>query len=265
MSETALGALQGWMQDAILAGGADPDLVAERISGDEQLAAAERLAIYARGYRGRLLETLRAEYPALRLLAGDTVFDLFAGSYVESTPPNDPRLQVYGLGFADHLEATRPAGDGALSRLPAELARLERARAEVQRAQGVERLTPLRLTADAALLPDLRLRLPDSVRLLRLGFDFTSLLAAADKGETAGVPGQADSPTIVFRTGYRIGMRVIEPGRFAFLEALGADGTEVHEAAAEAALRTGAQTGAMLADLALWLPLAGGEGLVAAA
>ena len=40
-------------------------------------------------------------------------------------------------------------------------------------------------------------------------------------------------------------------------------GADVQEAAADAASRSGSDTGAMLADLALWLPLAGGEGLVA--
>ena len=77
------------------------------------------------------------------------------------------------------------------------------------------------------------------------------------------MPKERDSPTIVFRTGHRIATRVVEPARFAFLEALGEGGADVQEAAAHAASRSGSDTGAMLADLALWLPLAGGEGLVA--
>ena len=75
------------MQDSILAGSADQALVAERIAGDDRLAAGDRLAIYARAYRARLVETLRGEYPALRLLVGDTVFDLFAADYVAASPP----------------------------------------------------------------------------------------------------------------------------------------------------------------------------------
>jgi hypothetical protein len=265
MAEAALPALQGWMQDAILAGSADPALVAERIAGDGRLAAEDRLAIYARAYRARLLETLRGEYPALRLLVGDTVFDLFAADYVAASPPADPRLQAFGSGFAGHLAATRPDGGSNLSALPAELARLERARAEVQRAEGVERLGPIRLSADAALLPGLRLRLPDSVRLLCLGFDFTVLLDAADKGEAGTVPDQVEAPTILFRHGYRVRTRRVDRWRFAFLEQLGAEGAEIQEAAAKAADACGRDIGALLADLALWLPLAGAEGLVAPA
>jgi hypothetical protein len=265
MAESGLAELQGWMQDSILAGSADPALIAERIAGDGRLGGEDRLAIYARAYRARLLETLRAEYPALRLLVGDTVFDLFAADYVAASPPRDPRLQVFGAGFADHLAATRPEGEGSLSALPAELARLERARSEVQRAAGVERLGPVRLSADAALLPGLRLRLPDSVRLLLLNFDFTDLLEAADKGGPALVPREAAAPTIVFRHGYRVRTRRIERWQLAFLERLGDEGDEVQSAAATAADSCAGDTGALLADLAMWLPLAAADGLVAPA
>ena len=60
-----------------------------RIDGDERLGPEGRFAIYAGGYRSRLSETLREDYPALRLLVGDTVFDLFA-AWLYRRPPAAP-------------------------------------------------------------------------------------------------------------------------------------------------------------------------------
>ena len=91
-----------------------------------RLGPQGRFAIYAGGYRSRLLETLRDDFPALRRLVGETVFDLFAHGYIAARPSRHFSLYDYGAGFADHLEATRPeAGGGPLAALPAAVARLE--------------------------------------------------------------------------------------------------------------------------------------------
>jgi hypothetical protein len=253
------------MLEAIVAGSAASEAVRARIVGDARLGPEGRFAIYAGGYRSRLTETLRDEYPALRLLVGDTVFDLFAKSYIAARAPRHFSLYDYGAGFADHLEATRPKeGGGPLAALPAAVARLERARAEVQRAEGLERGPGLPLMADCALLPGLRLKLPDSVRLLRLGFDLLPLVEAADQGGKAVVPEPRESLIAVARSLYRVRLHRLEPWHLAWLEAIGAEGAEVHEAAAAAARSSGRDGGAVLADLVLWLPAAASLGLVTA-
>jgi hypothetical protein len=254
------------MLDSIVSGSATREAVHARIAGDARLGPEGRFAIYAGGYRSRLTETLRDDYPALRLLVGDTVFDLFAAGYIAARTPRHFSLYDYGVGFADHLEATRPkAGGGPLAALPAAVARLERARSEVQRAEGVERSAGPLLMADAAMLPGLRLRLPDSVRLLRLGFDLLPLIEAADQGGKAVVPEQRESLIAVARSLYRVRLHRLEPWHHAWLEAVGAEGAEVHEAAAAAARASGRDGGALLADLVLWLPAAASLGLVTAA
>ena len=259
----ALAELQGWMLDGIRAGTAEG--IAERIAGDARLGPQGRFAIYAGGYRSRLLETLRDDFPALRRLVGETVFDLFAHGYIAARPPRHFSLYDYGAGFADHLEATRPeAGGGPLAALPAAVARLERARSEVQRAEGVERDRGLQ-TANAAMRPGLRLRLPDSVRLLRLDFDLLPLIEASERGEKAVVPEPRASLIAVARSGYRVRLHPLEPWRHAWLEALGPEGAEVYGAAAAAARASGRDGGALLADLILWLPGAASAGLVARA
>lgn len=262
MSELAQ--VQSWLQGAILSGGAhEPDAL---VAGDERLDAAGRVGIYAGGYRARLIDCLRGEYPALRRFAGDTAFDLFASAYIATTPSRDPSLYAFGLGFADFLERNAPpeAAAGSPLAIPAQLARLERARGEAGRAPGVEGVR-LPLTADDALLPGVRLRVPEAVRLLRLDFDFTGLIAAIDRDETAPDPPAVATLTVVARSAWRVRLHRLNPWRFAFLEALLAGSGDVHEAAAASAREAGRDLGRTLADLALWLPAAGQLGLAARA
>jgi hypothetical protein len=265
LADPYLTGLQHWMQGAILGRMAPPDLDAV-IVGDDRLTAAQRLALYARGYRARLMECMAAEFPCLRALAGEQVFELFAAGYVAARPSTDVSLYGLGAGFADYLEATRPAGDdgpAALSALPADLARLDRARAEAQRAVGVERGVGPAPSADLLLTPGARLRRPDSVRLLTLGFDPGPVLAAVDRGGPIDPPPPCLTPVAVARSRWRVAVHALPAWRHAWLEALGEDGADVHAAAARAAQVSGRETGAVIADLVLWLPVAAGQGLVA--
>jgi hypothetical protein len=265
MAEPDLADLQRWVQGAIL-GRAAPPGVDRVIIGNERLTAAQRLTLYARGYRARLMECMAAEFPCLRALAGEQVFELFAAGYIAARPSTDPSLYGLGAGFADYLEATRPAGDdspAALSALPADLARLDRARAEAQRAVGVERLSGRAPSADLLLTPGARLRRPDSVRLLTLGFDPGPLLAAVDQGGPIDPPPPCPTPVAVARSRWRVAVHALPAWRHAWLEALGEDGADVHAAAARAAQASDRETGAVIADLVLWLPVAAGQGLVA--
>lgn len=262
-----LARVQSWMQRRILAGGAAADFAEAVVAGDARLTPAGRIGIYANGYRARLLECLRDEYPVLRRFAGDTVFDLFAQDYIAAHPSVEPSLYGFGTGFAAHLAERQPPDarePGSPLAIPAQLARLERARGEVQRAAGVER-SAAPILADALLIPACGLRLPDSVRLLRLDFDPIALVAAVDRDEAAVVPEARETFIAVARSFYRVRVHALEPWRFAWLEALGEDGADIHVAAASAARATGRNVGETLAELALWLPQAAHLGLVAAA
>jgi hypothetical protein len=230
-----LAEIQGWMQRAIVAGGALDDFADSIVDGDGRLGPADRVAIYARGYRTRLLECLRAEYPALRRLAGDTAFDLFAADYIAARPSRRPSLYDFGAGFADHLAERAPVeARGTPLAMPAQLARLERARAEVSRARS-----------DAApLLAGDALRVPGTVRLLRLDFDFAPLIEAVERDEPCAVPAAAKTRVAVTRIGWRVRLVTLAEWQMNFLEAL---------------------PGAAEDDLvAAWLPAAARLGLVAA-
>jgi hypothetical protein len=277
MAEPDLAALQHWMQRHIVGEGAPADespLAAARgpglgdlIRGSPRLLAEQRLAIYARSYLVRLIECLREEFPALRLLVGDQVFDLFASAYLASRPSASYSLYELGAGFADFLEATRPVecdGAGCLEAIPAGLARLERAISEAQRGVGIESVRDPDLVLHPLLLfaPGVQLRLPDTVRLLRLDFDFSETLASARRGEPPRPPPAREMLIAVGRSRYEVRVHALEPPRFAWLQAIGRQGADVQSAAVRAARSTHRDAGAIMADLLAWLPTAVFTGLV---
>lgn len=244
---TGLAELQDWMQAAIL--GAEAADARARIRDGNRLTAEARIGIYAASYRQRLLECLQGEYPLLGQLAGPSTFALFAGGYIAANPSRSYTLFDFGAGFADYLEASRPPGSScAPEAIPAALARLERAKAEVALAHGVEGIaapvTPYVATILGLAGAD-RWRLPDSVRLLALPFDFAPTLAAAACGDPPAPPVARPSLLAVARADYAIECHALEPIQYDWLTGLGEGGP---------------------ADprLAYWLPFARAHGMVTA-
>jgi hypothetical protein len=245
-----LARLQDWMQEAILAAS---DMGArEHVHGDNRLTAEDRIHIYARGYRQRLVECLEAEYPLLAALAGPTAFGLFAQGYIAAQPSRSYTLYDFGAGFADWLEAARPPGGAQdVSAIPAALARIERTKAEVHRAEGIERLAPPSWPGiEPAIAEVLALAEPrrwwrsDSVRLLALPFDFSEMLASGDP-----IPPRGEAMLLaVARAHYRVACHPLEPWQFDWLVALPEDPAEAIPGEPR---------------LAGWLPFAAAHGLVA--
>lgn len=274
LAELRLADLQAWLQGRITAGVWDlPDdpaagpLAAEVVAGTGPLAPRARLAIYARSYVLRLAECLRAEFPALAALVGPEVFNLFAGAYLGARPSRSASLYDLGAGFADYLAATRPPGAaGPLAALPADLARLERAIAESGRAAGLEAEPPRAPLDPAALLLQgaARLRTPATLRLLRLGFDFTDALAAHRAGERPVPPPAQPTLVAVARRRYAVRVHVVDPWAFAWLQALMRHDGDVGAATRLAAEACGRPTSELLASLLVWLPTAEEVGFIAA-
>jgi hypothetical protein len=248
-----LAELQDWMQASILQ--ADAGEARAHVRGDNRLTAEDRIAIYAQGYRQRLLDCLRGEFSVLAALAGPSTFELFARGYIAAHPSRSYTLYAFGAGFADYLDAARPAGDAAAPEaIPAALARVERARSEIYRARGIES-EPLPLSdthADPLIaamfgLDRRRYWRPDSVRLLDLPFDFTETLAHA---EDPPLPAFQPWQVAVARTHYRVDFLTLEAWQHDWLSSLPED------AAAAAPLPHGD------VRLASWIPVAVARGLV---
>lgn len=225
-----------------------------------------RLHIYADGYVQRLLECLQADFPVLRKTMGAELFDFFARAYVWRHPSRSPTLYDLGGGFADFLAASQPAGAGELLRFPLELARLERARSEAGRAQGLEQRA-------APSMPELAwlsggetpIRLAPCTRLLALSFPLQAFWRAAQVAPDNAMPPQPEPGpchVAIARLDYRLGMHSLLPWQFHFLLAA-SEPASLSQCACRAALASGRPLDEVWSDAMLWLPLAEAAGLVA--
>lgn len=245
--------LQRWFKDVLLMG-ATASLAPVR--GSNRLPPAVRVGVYMKGYRARLVECLVKEFPILRKLVGKDVFELFARDYVELSPSRSYTLFDFGAGFPDFLEKKRPAELGDIAGIPAALARIERAKAEVYRARGHESdPTPAEAPFLLTLMPPPTvLRRPDAVRLLSLGYDFRDLLAAFAQGGDLPLPQVAPSFLAVARAGYCVDCHQLEQWQYDWLMALADEHVDQAPPAADGDPR-----------LSSWLPEALHRGLVVAA
>ena len=235
------------------------DVVAER----RGLSACERLAVYTSGYVLRLLECMRADFPVLRGFVGDSVFDAFAKAYVITMPPVSHSLYDLGADFPRFLEETKPktweldAGISAMLDLPPELARIERARAEVLRARGTEDDPP---TTEPPL-PFVvfgegpTLQVTPCLRLLEMKFPLVDFLKSSNLGERTEPPTPRASLVAMGRSNYRLHVEEISDWQFAFLRACERP-TSSYPAVRVAALESGRDQGQVLAEVAVWLPVA---------
>lgn len=275
----SLSELQDWMRLAVTTPGGLPAglrLARERygdarpIRVPEGADAGDRLSIHARGYLERLLACLRADYPAVRALLGDALFERFALGYLGSRPPRHYSLFMVGVGFADHLERTRPPDAvvpeqrRSLLQLPIDLARAERARTEALRAPGLPDEEGARVDVagfEPLLQEELCVVAAPCLRVTALGHDVRGFLSAVDRGEAPAVPEARPSLLAVSRVAYRPVLTDLAPWQGRALASCGSPRPLV-ALAEEVAAASGEDTGAALADLLLWLATAEGLGMV---
>ncbi|MEN3325993.1 MAG: hypothetical protein V7638_800 [Acidobacteriota bacterium] len=280
MSEQSLNVLEHWMKTVVVERGSlrekldqaarQHGLRAEEVVAESRgLSPHERLAVYTGGYVLRLLECMRADFPALRGFVGDSVFDAFAKAYVITMPPSSHSLYDLGANFPRFLEETKPTNwtiDESISvmlDLPPELARIERARAEVMRAPGTEDdppaaedLSPFAVFGDGPTI-----QATPCLRLLEMKFPLVEFLRSSDRGEQIEPPAPRPSLVAVGRSNYRVHVEEISPWQFAFLNACERP-TSSYSAVRVAAVESGRDPGQVLADVAIWLPIAFGLGFV---
>lgn len=274
MTDKRLGLLQHWMKTVVTARGGLPEKlqaaaaqhglqIEDVVEEKRGLSAHKRLSIYTSGYVLRLLECMRADFPALRAFVGDAVFDAFAKAYIISEPPHSPSLFDLSAGFPRFLEETRPH-DGrlnselsALLDLPPELARLERARAEVLRAPGTENDPP---TAEpfsplAIFGREVIVQATPCLRLLKLKFPLVDFLKKSDSGERPEPPAPGNTFAAIGRAHYQLHLQEVTAWQYAFLKAC-LHPVSLSSAVTSAARESGAEPAFLLAELIVWLPVA---------
>lgn len=150
----------------------------------------ERLAVYADGYRTRLMDALAEELPALSGFMGEPLFRTACHRFVEANPSTHRNLRWYGAGLADWLAATEPWRELPLL---AEIARFEWT---LGLAFDAPDEPTLALADLAGLAPEawatLRFALHPAVHLLDLHGNAPAMRMAADANEPLPAAAHSD-------------------------------------------------------------------------
>lgn len=187
------------------------------IKGGHQLSAFERLAIYHDGYKGRLVECLADDFPALKYALGNERFEELALRYIAEHPSESTTLNAYGR----HMAALCLRTEFSERTFLAELARLEWALVEAVHAELTRPLTPEVLEG---LSPDLFARarfIPGAtLRLLHFKYPVNDYYNAFRQELAPGIPECSASCVAVYRRDFTLWRRDLNPPAALLLEAL---------------------------------------------
>ena len=151
---------------------------APQLATNPRLSPETQMAIYIDGYRIRLSEALRSDYPATLYALDQKAFDTLALHYIESTPPTHVSMEYYPYAFASFLR-------GKAGGFICDLALLESTIAELFTLPDSKPLNPSTL---AAITPEqfaqLTLAPRTASRLLALDYPVNDYLIAERAGAT---------------------------------------------------------------------------------
>lgn len=200
------------LQDSFLAHVLDNDAaMLAKISPDAKPSAAARLAIYANGYRLRLLEALTTDYPALHTLTGDALFEQIGRAYIDAHPSTHYSIRYFGQHLRAFLAATSPYRE-----TPAlhEMAALEWSLGLAFDAADAPVITVETLAAlPPESWPDLRLRFHPSVQRHDFHWNMPELWSAIDAQSGPQPPQQYPQPRawLIWRRDLQNYFRPLDP------------------------------------------------------
>lgn len=274
MPERNTAILQHWLKTVITTPGTLPVKLSSAYSRlhlqeidvvlqQQQAGIYERLSVYTTGYLLRLVECMDADYPALRNFLGADLFHQFAKAWLLQNPSRSFTLYELGTGFPNFLEHSRPQRcegvEDVMLQLPSAIARVERARQEVMRAEGLEQLMPagISLFFPAGIM----LQQAPCLRLLELPFPLKTLYEKLVSEENYEIPAPLASRLAISRMRYRIVMEELEHWQYEFLGACNEPIDLIH-AIQIASTKCGIQVETLFAEILLWLPVMCEQGLV---
>jgi hypothetical protein len=194
---------------------APPVAATDFLVGSQELAATERIALYADMYLWRLTDALREDYPKVAAVLGDERFFALAKAYATAHPSDHPDLGRFGRRLPSFLRRF-PAPERADLH---ELAALEWARSEVFFDAPADPVGRDALAAlDRAAVSEARLELIPALRILRLEHDVHTTWRRLDDGETGGPVLAVPTAVVVWRTGFDVFHTMIEPDEADALE-----------------------------------------------
>jgi hypothetical protein len=175
--------------------------IADAIVDAPPLPTAQRLEIYAHGYRVRLIDALDNTYPLLHRLLGDEVFLALAEGFVAAHPSVHRSIRWYGRELAEYLSRTPPHADQPIL---GELAQLEWTLAEVFDAPDAEPQSRAQFAAiDPAAWSELRFEFHPSLRRLSLRWNSAAAWQALSSEEAPPYPecSELAVPWLLWRQG----------------------------------------------------------------
>ncbi len=210
MRRPDLAAIQRWMQAAIVTPEErDPETVERLIRPSPSMTPAERVDVYSGMYDARLTEALRADFPALADLLGDSLFGELASIYVREHPSRDYTLNELGEELPHFLELLDGLPTPGYTR---DLARLEWAIARVFDERETPSVAPERIAAvPAEAWSGAVIRPIAAFRLLELQWPAHEYVAAIRQGGSARPPRRRRNTWLaVYRRDYAVTWIVLE-------------------------------------------------------
>lgn len=238
--------------------------------------AEDQQETYSAAHVKRMKACLKGEFSLLCALMGEDVFNVLVQACVMALPSQSVTFHTLGKAFVRFLANSWPqskfnASQSALFEVYVELARFERAKAEVLASKGSEQMPPAEFALNEFELlgggASLNIMVPDCVRLLVSEYDILPLLSQLENRQTKG----AESPVLPAReTRYlaltqQNGQLIAQPLTHWQADLLSHcnQATSFEQALAHSARRQGMEAAILRARLAMWLPAAVASGLLA--
>ena len=191
---------------------------AEEIVAGGALSSEDRVHIYAQMYVARTQDSIRADFPKVTQLLGET-FDSTVSAYVDHYPSTHFSLSMLGREFPRFLRQRE-------SMQWADLAQLEWMHADVFVARDCE---PLSAQSLAGIAPErfaeATLEFVPALQLAWLDHDVRPLWRAIEQGEPLPEIVRARTPILVWRQAHEVFHVALAPDEATAIEALQRGGT----------------------------------------
>jgi len=248
------------LDDDTRLGGDRRVLLARTVQDDGRLTPEERVDIYANMYFYRILDVLRADYPALLAAVGDVTFHNLITDYLLRHFPTHYSLRYAGARLPSFL-ATHSLNSS--SPYLAELATFEWALVDAFDAADEPSLARADFLSIAPnRWPQLCFKLHPAVQLCEVRWAVHEMRRRVDAGEPPGTPRAEHTWVCIWRQVHRVRFRVLSPSEWQALATFAAGGT--FAAACAASVDDCDQDDAAAAHLASALAAWVDEGLLSA-
>ena len=187
-----------------------PNAMAERAQGSRRADVGLMLNVYRHAYAARLLEVLATDYPKLKALAGEAMFDQLGRAYIAAHPSRSFSARWFGGELPGFLAATSPFSEQPAL---AAMATFEWALATAFDAADApaEPLAALAAVPPTAW-PGMRLHPHPTLVRIDLVVDVPGVWRRLDRGEAAGaIPEATGAPAawLVWRIGLDVKFRAL--------------------------------------------------------